>query len=297
MHFSRGVHVCFLFAVVTCGGLCPGLNDVVQGLVNKCHDYGVPEGNVLGIRYGFKGFYDKVYKPVVLTKKNVEGIQLEGGTILGTSRGGADIKRIVKQIDILGIDVCFVVGGNGGNAGAAAIQSELARSRVLCSVVGIPKSIDNDILLIDRCFGFDTAVEEAQRALISAKVEASSAFRGVGIVKVMGRQSGFIAVNSSLASGVVDICLIPEVPFKLYGDRGMFAYLEKVLMEKGHAVICVAEGAGQDLLATGEQRADASGNPILKNVGTWLRNEIKRGVKDVDMKYIDPSEYQLSVSL
>lgn len=276
-------------AIVTCGGLCPGLNDVVQGLVNKCQDYGVPEGNILGIRYGFKGFYDRVARPVVLTKRNVEGIHLEGGTILGTSRGGADIQKIVKQIDILGIDICFVVGGNGAHAGAAAIQAELARCKVLCSVVGIPKSIDNDILLIDRCFGFETAVEEAQRALISAKVEASSAFRGVGVVKVMGRQSGFIAVNSSLASGVVDICLIPEVPFTLYGDNGMFAYLEKVLSEKGHAVICVAEGAGQDLMATGEQRQDASGNPILKNVGQWLKSEIKRSMQDVDIKYIDPS--------
>ena len=192
-------------AIVTCGGLCPGLNDVVQGIVNKCTDYGVQEGNILGIRYGFRGFYDKKTKPIVLTKPSVEGIHLEGGTILGTSRGGADIKRIVKQIDIWGIDMLFVVGGNGGNTGAAAIQAELARCKVPCAVVGVPKSIDNDILLIDKCFGYDTAVEEAQRALICAKVEASSAFRGVGIVKVMGRQSGFIAVNASMASGMVDI--------------------------------------------------------------------------------------------
>lgn len=192
-------------AIVTCGGLCPGLNDVVQGLVKKCTDYGVIDGNILGMRFGFKGFYDKHHKAVVLTKQSVDGIHLEGGTILGTSRGGADIKKIVKQIDLQGIDICFVVGGNGGNAGAAAIQAELARCNVLCAVVGVPKSIDNDILLIDKCFGYDTAVEEAQRALISAKVEASSAFRGVGIVKLMGRQSGFIAVNAAMASGMVDI--------------------------------------------------------------------------------------------
>ena len=317
-------------AVVTCGGLCPGLNDVVQGLVNKCTDYGVPSGNILGIRYGFKGFYDKASKPLVLTKESVDGIHLEGGTILGTSRGGADIRKIVKQIDIWGIDICFVVGGNGGNAGAAAIQAELARCRVPCSVIGVPKSIDNDILLIDKCFGFDTAVEEAQRALISAKVEASSAFRGVGIVKVMGRQSGFIAVNASISSGMVDVvslininiiisrlfffqfiplkvhffltkyffvimsilcaqCLIPEVPFKLHGENGMFAYLEKVLAERGNVLICVAEGAGQDLMINGEQGTDASGNPILQDVGIWMKNEIKKVVKDVDIKYIDPS--------
>jgi len=192
-------------AIVTCGGLCPGENDVIQGIVKKCTDYGVTDGNILGMRFGFKGFYDKHHKPVVLTKQSVDGIHLEGGTILGTSRGGADIAKIVKHIDLQGIDVCFVVGGNGGNAGAAAIQAELARCNVLCSIIGVPKSIDNDILLIDKCFGYDTAVEEAQRALISAKVEASSAFRGVGIVKLMGRQSGFIAVNAAMACGMVDI--------------------------------------------------------------------------------------------
>lgn len=143
---------------------------------------------------------------------------------------------------------------------------------------------------IDRCFGFDTAVEEAQRALISAKVEASSAYRGVGLVKLMGRQSGFLAVNASLASGVVDVCLIPEVPFTLHGPNGLHAYLEKVLSKKGHAVVCVAEGAGQDILASGEQKFDASGNPVLKNVGLWLKSEIKAALPDVDMKYIDPSE-------
>lgn len=229
-------------AIVTCGGLCPGLNDVVQGIVNKCEDYGVPEGNILGVQYGFKGFYDKEAPPRVLTRSNVEGIHLEGGTILGTSRGGADMAKIVKQIDIMGIDVVFVVGGNGGNAGAAAIQRSCEENNVLCSVVGVPKSIDNDILLIDKCFGFDTAVEEAQRALICAKVEASSAFNGIGLVKLMGRQSGFIAMDASMSSGVVDICLIPEVPFEM---EKLLSYIEKVLAKKGHVVICCAEGCLQ----------------------------------------------------
>jgi 6-phosphofructokinase 1 len=138
--------------IVTCGGLCPGLNDVVEGLVNKCEDYGVPAGNILGIRYGFKGFYDRKHRPVVLTKRNVEGIHLEGGTILGTSRGGADVAAIVKAIDIQGFDVLFVVGGNGGNAGAASIQQALDEAKVPCAVIGVPKSIDNDILLVGICF-------------------------------------------------------------------------------------------------------------------------------------------------
>ncbi|KAK9831834.1 hypothetical protein WJX81_000048 [Elliptochloris bilobata] len=276
-------------AIVTCGGLCPGLNDVVQGLVRKLEDYGVPEGNILGIKYGYKGFYDRRHKPVVLTRKVVDGIHLQGGTILGTSRGGADIKEIVKRIDMWAIDMVFVVGGNGGNAGAQAIQAECARSGVVCSVVGVPKSIDNDILLIDKCFGFDTAVEESQRALLAAKVEAASAFKGIGVVKLMGRQSGFIAMQASMASGVVDACLIPEVPFVLHGEQGLLKYVEGVLQARGHCVICVAEGAGQDLVASGEHARDASGNPILVDSGVWLRNEIKKHCKDADVKYIDPS--------
>eukprot|EP00879_Flechtneria_rotunda_P013593 GHRR01014199.1.p1 GENE.GHRR01014199.1~~GHRR01014199.1.p1 ORF type:complete len:431 (+),score=144.29 GHRR01014199.1:565-1857(+) len=280
-------------AIVTCGGLCPGLNDVVAGLVNKLTDYGVPEGNILGIRYGFRGFYDKEHKPVVLTKQSVDGIQLQGGTILGTSRGGSNIKEIVKRLDMWGVDMLFVVGGNGGNAGANAIQQKCDEANVICNVIGVPKSIDNDILLIDKCFGFDTAVEEAQRALLAAKVEASSARKGIGLVKLMGRQSGFIAMQASMASGVVDAVLIPEVPFTLYGDKGLFKYLEGVIANKGHCVVCVAEGAGQNLLEDDSKAnnagTDASGNPILKDIGTFLKGTLKQHFRDADIKYIDPS--------
>ncbi|KAJ9512136.1 hypothetical protein QJQ45_012713 [Haematococcus lacustris] len=281
-------------AIVTCGGLCPGLNDVVAGIVNKLTDYGVPEGNILGIKYGFRGFYDQAAKPVPLTKRGVDGIQLQGGTILGTSRGGANMKEIVKRLDMWGVDMLFVVGGNGGNAGAnaSAIQALCAQHQVDCCVVGVPKSIDNDILLIDKCFGFDTAVEEAQRALLAAKVEASSARKGLGLVKLMGRQSGFIALQASMASGVVDACLIPEVPFKLGGPTGLLAYLESVIKYKGHCVVCVAEGAGQDLLEDGGSLGtDASGNPILRDIGSFLKSEFKKEeyFKDSDIKYIDPT--------
>ncbi|EFJ49706.1 phosphofructokinase family protein [Volvox carteri f. nagariensis] len=284
-------------AIVTCGGLCPGLNDVVQGLVNKLTDYGVPEGKILGIKYGFRGFYDPSVKPVVLTKRVVDGIQLQGGTILGTSRGGANIREIVKRIDMWGIDMLFVVGGNGGNAGANAINAMCRQHDVPCTVVGVPKSIDNDILLIDKCFGFDTAVEESQRALLAAKVEASSARKGIGLVKLMGRQSGFIAMQASMASGVVDACLIPELNFKLNGDQGLLRYLEGVIKNKGHCVVCVAEGAGQDLLEDGGQLGtDASGNPILKDIGAFLKEKFKAYFKDADIKYIDPSYMIRSVS-
>ncbi|KAL4540856.1 hypothetical protein Ndes2526B_g05416 [Nannochloris sp. 'desiccata'] len=294
-------------AIVTCGGLCPGLNDVIRGIVLKCIDYGVPEKNIIGIRNGFHGFYSKKYKPVQLTRKMVDEIQLEGGTVLGTSRERADIREVVKRLDLWKIDMLFVIGGPGSHAGAVAIQRQCEDCRVPCLVVAIPKSIDNDILLIDKTFGFETAVEEAQNALMAAKVEANSGYRGVGLVKLMGRRSGFIAVQASLASGLVDICLIPEVPFRI---DAVVAYLETILERKGHAVICIAEGAAQDLMAAEGLMPEASGTAATTNaaasgfssggdgdqhpyelhdVGAWLKSAIKRNCADVDVKYIDPS--------
>ncbi|KIZ06381.1 hypothetical protein MNEG_1568 [Monoraphidium neglectum] len=277
-------------AIVTCGGLCPGLNDVVQNIVFTLTDYGVPEDQIIGIRYGLAGFYNKGAKPVTLTRQTVDGIHLKGGTMLGTSRGGANIEEIVRRIDLWGLDMVFVVGGNGGNAAANAIQEEIARQArdVKCVVAGVPKSIDNDILLIDKCFGFDTAVEEAQRALLAAKVEAASGRRGLGIVKLMGRNSGFIAMEASMASGVVDVCLIPEIKFD---QKKLLAHVGSILDRKGHCVICVAEGAGQDLVnQEGKGGTDASGNAILKDIGVFLRDTLKGHFKDqADIKYIDPS--------
>lgn len=294
-------------AIVTCGGLCPGLNDVLRGIVLKCLDYGVPEKNIIGIRHGFRGFYDKARRPVALTRRLVDDIQLEGGTMLGTSRDRVDIRQVVKRLDLWKIDMLFVIGGPGSHAGAVAIQAECERCRVPCLVVAVPKSIDNDILLIDKTFGFETAVEEAQKALMAAKVEATSGYRGVGLVKLMGRRSGFIAVQASLASGLVDICLIPEVSFRL---DSVMAYLEDVLERKGHAVICVAEGAAQELMdaegygvavtpsaakaepgphAGFSSGGDDGGAHESQDVGAWLKSAIKRGCADVDVKYIDPS--------
>ncbi|CAD7701879.1 unnamed protein product [Ostreobium quekettii] len=273
-------------AVVTCGGLCPGLNDVIQSIVSKLVDYGVAEDNIIGIQYGLRGFYDPSIRPITLHKELVNDIHLRGGTMLGTSRGGADVERIVKRIDLWGLNMLFVVGGKGGNAAANAIQEECERRGVVCAVVAVPKSIDNDILIVDKCFGYDTACDEAQRALLAAKVEARSTRRGVGLVKLMGRNSGFIATKASMSSGVVDICLIPEIPVNL---GKLLSYVETVLQRQGHCVICVAEGCGQDLLGkTGD--VDASGNPILKDIGPYLKEEIKRYFEDdVDVKYIDPT--------
>lgn len=275
-------------AIVTCGGLCPGLNDVIQNIVYTLADYGVPSDQVLGIKYGLRGFYNRNTKPVHLTRETVDGIQLRGGTILGTSRGGASMEEIVKRLKLWGVNHLYVIGGNGGNAAANAIDQECHKQEHDCCVVGVPKSIDNDILLIDKCFGFETSVERAQMALMAAKVEARSTRRGIGLVKLMGRSSGFITMQASMASGVVDVCLIPEVAFKL---EKLIDFVTKKVNTKGHCVVCVAEGAGQDLVSQEAEKmgkTDASGNPILKDIGLWLRGIFREQI-DCDLKYIDPS--------
>jgi 6-phosphofructokinase 1 len=225
----------------------------------------------------------------------VESIHLEGGTMLGTSRTRVDVREVVKRLDLWKIDMLFVVGGPGGHRAALEIQLECGRSRVPCCVVALPKSIDNDMLLLDRTFGYETAVEEAQTALLAAKVEASSGYRGLGLVKLMGRRSGFIAVQASLASGLVDACLIPEVPFRV---AALASYLQGVIERKGHAVVCVAEGAALDLMegpppavdGVGRRLSvDAAGRPASKDVGAWLKKELKRAIPDADLKLIDPS--------
>eukprot|EP00854_Cymbomonas_tetramitiformis_P014507 gene14507-17148_t len=253
-------------AIVTCGGLCPGLNDVVRSLVANLEDYGVgstPQSIIYGIRYGFAGFLRPEHPPIRLSSKRVDGIQFQGGTILGTSRGYADINAIVDKLEELEINQLFVVGGNGGNKGANAIHLECCQRGLAIAVIGIPKSVDNDILLIDRCFGFDTAVQEAMRVIHAAKVEAKSALHGVGLVKLMGRSSGFIAMAASSCSSEADLVLIPELDFELFGRKGAMTHLSKVMAKKGHAVVVVAEGAGQNFLGS-SGRCDDSGNPILK---------------------------------
>lgn len=279
-------------AIVTVGGLCPGLNDVIRALVQGLYAYGVPDGNVLGIRYGFHGLLsllgdeqcceDASEKdaPVVLTLESVDSIHLAGGTVLGTSRGHSDVKRIADAIALLRLDMLYVIGGNGGNAAVDAINNECMDRGMAVAVVGLPKSIDNDILLIDSCFGFNTAVGEAVRAILAANVEARSMRFGVGLVKLMGRSSGFIAAQASIASGEVDVCLLPEVAFDV--ERVM-SYIYGRLRRRGFCTVVIAEGAAQDkmraeLAAAGNtlpDNTDASGNPVLLDAGKWLQAKIK----------------------
>ncbi|RCV16861.1 hypothetical protein SETIT_3G172400v2 [Setaria italica] len=262
--------------IVTCGGLCPGLNTVIRELVcGLSHMYNV--NNIYGIQNGYKGFYSSNYLP--LTPKSVNDIHKRGGTVLGTSRGGHDTKKIVDNIQDRGINQVYIIGGDGTQKGAYEIFKEIRKRGLKVSVAGVPKTIDNDIAIIDKSFGFDTAVEEAQRAIDSAHVEACSAENGIGLVKLMGRYSGFIAMYATLASRDVDCCLIPESPFYMDGEGGLLQYIERRLKENRHMVIVVAEGAGQDLIAQSiakSDQQDASGNKLLLDIGLWLTHKIKR---------------------
>ncbi|KAJ4757249.1 ATP-dependent 6-phosphofructokinase [Rhynchospora pubera] len=279
--------------IVTCGGLCPGLNTVIREIVCGLEVmYGVKE--LIGIQGGYMGFYSK--NTVTLTRKTVDDIHKKGGTVLGTSRGGHDTIKIVDSIQDRGINMVFIIGGDGTQKGAAAIYQEVKRRGYKCVVCGIPKTIDNDIPVIDKSFGFDSAVEEAQRAINAAHVEAESAENGIGLVKLMGRYSGFIAQYATLASRDVDLCLIPESPFYLDGHGGLLEFIEKRIKEYGHMVIVVAEGAGQDLIAQDMKsmdNKDASGNKLLLDVGLWLSQKIKehfgKKKKTLNLKYIDPT--------
>ncbi|XP_016479126.2 ATP-dependent 6-phosphofructokinase 4, chloroplastic-like [Nicotiana tabacum] len=280
--------------IVTCGGLCPGINTVIREIVCGLKNmYGVDD--VIGIQGGYRGFYSK--NTLNLTTKVVTDIHKRGGTFLQTSRGGHDTKKIVDNIQDRGINQVYIIGGDGTQKGAAAIYKEVEKRGIKVAVAGIPKTIDNDIAVIDKSFGFDTAVEEAQRAINAAHVEAESMENGVGIVKLMGRYSGFIAMLATLGNRDVDCCLIPESPFFLEGPGGLYEYVEQRLKENGHVLIVLAEGAGQEYVAQSMQafqEKDASGNRLLLDVGLWLTQHIKDHFTNIrkmtiNMKYIDPT--------
>lgn len=280
-------------AIVTCGGLCPGLNNVIRELVHSLkHLYKV--NDIYGIKGGFNGFHGKVgYEPVMLTLDNVADCHHSGGTMLASSRGGFDVDVIINFLLERSINQLYIIGGDGTHRAANIIDEECARRRLNIAIVGIPKTIDNDVDLIDRSFGFTTSVEAAQAAILSAKTEARCNMpNGIGIVKLMGRSAGFIAVHATLASGDVDLCLVPEVGIQLEGPNGILEFLQKRLAEQGHAVIVVAEGAGEDILGKSAE-VDAGGNRKLPAIGEFLKAKIvesfKAMGKEATVKYIDPS--------
>ena len=275
--------------IVTCGGLCPGLNNVIRAVVLSLHHhYGVKK--IYGFPYGYEGLSPRFgHTPVELTPEAVVNIDEMGGTILGSSRGNQDISEMVDTIEKMNIGILFAIGGDGTQRGALAINEEARRRGIMLSVIGIPKTIDNDISYIQQTFGFETAVSEAKRVTYAAHSEAEGARNGIGLVKLMGRDSGFIAAYAAIVDGQVNFCLVPEVPFTL--DRFLTALKERLERRK-HAVIVVAEGAGQGLMKAKGER-DASGNILHADIGVFLRDAIKEHFKkigmEINLKYIDPS--------
>ncbi len=280
-------------AVVTCGGLCPGLNDVIHAIVLEAlNAYRV--SGVVGIRFGLQGLIPRYgHPPVELTPQAVAGIHQQGGTILGTSRGRQPAGEMVDFLESRGIGQLFVIGGDGTMKAAMRLSEEVRRRGAAIAVIGVPKTIDNDISLVTSSFGFDTAVERAAEAIRCVHTEAVSVPNGIGVVKLMGRESGFIAAQAALVVKDADFVLVPEAPFSLRGEGGLLPSLAEHLRRRGNAVIVVAEGAGQDLIAAAAPQADASDNLRLGDIGGFLIREIDAYLKEQGMlhsfKYIDPS--------
>ena len=280
-------------ALVTCGGLCPGLNDIIRSIVLELH-YGYGVSNIFGIRYGLQGFIPAYGHDLIhLTREFVANIHDRGGTVLGSSRGPQNIDEIVDSLERMNIGLLFLIGGDGTLTAASRIADHIAERGLKIGIIGVPKTIDNDIHMVSRSFGFDTAVDVATKAILSASNEAEGYPNGIGLIKLMGRHSGFIAATAVLAQQDVNFVLIPEVDFDIEGPRGLLSALEKRLSERKHAVIVVAEGAGQKYFENGEPERDASGNIRLKDIGLHLKNAIKSYFAtkniDVSIKYIDPS--------
>ncbi|MGE4296881.1 MAG: ATP-dependent 6-phosphofructokinase [Desulfovibrionaceae bacterium] len=279
-------------AIVTCGGLCPGLNDVIRAIVMEAH-YNYKCSATLGIKFGLEGFIPKYGHDVLeLTPATVSNIHEFGGTMLGSSRGPQSPEDIVDALERMNISALFMIGGDGTMHAADRITQELTKRNLKISIIGIPKTIDNDINFVNQSFGFDTAVEKASEAIKCAHTEAQCARNGIGLVKLMGRESGFIAAQATLALKEVNFVLVPEIKFLLHGENGLLKQLEDRLAGRSHAVIVCAEGAGQHLLKANKDK-DASGNPVLGDICTLLISEIKDHFKQKDvpitLKFIDPS--------
>ena len=278
--------------IVTCGGLCPGLNAVIRSLVMTLH-YHYWVRKIVGVRYGLQGFIAKYgHEFIKLVPDEVKDIHKDGGTILGSSRGEQPFDQIVDSLEQNEINILFMIGGDGTVRATNAIFQEVQKRGLKKSVIAIPKTIDNDIFLVSRSFGFETAVELANQACESAHTEAIGAPNGIGLVRVMGRHSGYIAASAALASKDANVVLVPEEDFELEGERGVLQFLHNRIKTRGHALIVVAEGAGQKYF-TGEKGTDASGNPRFGNIGLFLCDQIREYFKKqrmpVNLKYIDPS--------
>ncbi len=282
-------------AIVTCGGLCPGINDVIRSITTTLFfNYGVR--NIFGVRYGLRGLNPRFkHELLKLTPEAVKDITSIGGSILSTSRGPQNIGIMINYLANSKIGILFCIGGDGTIRAAEKIAQEINRRKLKIAVVCIPKTIDNDLSLIQKSFGFDTAIEKASDAIKSAHVEAKGMLNGIGLIKIMGRDSGHIAAYAALAQSDVNFVLIPEVPFDLLGNMGFLKVLHRRMKSRGHAVILAAEGAGQNLLRGKNVpvEKDPSGNIRLMDIGSFLKNAIityfKKNRLEINLKYIEPS--------
>ncbi len=278
-------------AILTAGGLCPGLNNVIKGLVEiLSFDYGIK--TIFGIKFGFAGLIPRFgYEPIMLDPDVVDTIHELGGTILGSSRGQQPTDEIVDTLVRMNINVLFVIGGDGSLRCARDVAEECLKRGLKISVVGVPKTIDNDLQFVGRSFGFETAVAEATAVIRNAHMEAKGTFNGVGLVKLMGRDSGFITAYATIANPVVNFCLIPEIDFT---TESLLTALERRFASgKTHTVVVVAEGAGQRLIEGESAGMDASGNVLKKDIGEFLKRHITNHFKAkgtiCSVKYFDPS--------
>lgn len=280
-------------SIVTCGGLCPGLNNVIRSIVMSLY-YGYGVRSIFGIRYGLQGFISEYNHPMIkLTPEVVSDIHERGGTMLGSSRGAQSIEAIVDTLERQNMNMLFIIGGDGTLRAAQKIETEIAKRNLKISVVAIPKTIDNDISFVSKSFGFETAVDSATKAIQCAHTESVSYPNGIGLVKLMGRYSGFIAATAAASQRDVNFVLIPEVDFDLEGANGFLEVLKKRLLARSHAVIVVAEGAGQKFFDNEEKTTDMSGNIRLKDIGNYLKDRVVEYFTsqnmEVNLKYIDPS--------
>lgn len=280
-------------AIVTCGGLCPGLNNVIHSIFLELHfHYGVRD--IIGIRYGYEGLIPEIgLPPIPLTLDVVDGVHEDGGTMLGSSRGQQDPNKMADFLVEQGVNILFCIGGDGTQRGAFSLFETIRQRKLDIAIVGIPKTIDNDIGYCEQSFGYMTAIDEAERVLRGAHMEARGARNGIGMVKVMGRDAGFIASGATVASQEVNFALIPEIPFALEGENGFLNVLQQRIERRGHALIIVAEGAGQDLFEKHKSQRDASGNLLHSDIGLLLKEQISNHFREakvpMSLKYIDPS--------
>lgn len=277
--------------IVTCGGLSPGINNVIRSLVFELlRNYGV--SRALGYRYGLTGFEPGSELPIELTPEGVRDVHKLGGSVLGSSRGPVRENQIVDRLVADRVNILFCIGGDGTQTAAHRVAEEIERRGLKIGVIGIPKTIDNDVSFVYTSFGFATAVEESSYVIQRASVEARSYKNSLGIVKLMGRNAGFIAAHATLAAQEVDCVLIPELRFELEGENGLLELVHQKIRSQGSAVVVVAEGAGQHFFENLPHSYDLSGNRHQHDIGTFLRSKFEAHFNKIKLnatlRYFDP---------